>query len=653
MHSHTSFSTSSSNYDNQKYSSATSPSSIETNNFFFENPYSVSNSLFPLQEIPQLQIYEESASLNLTRKEVVSVPHHAYAHFEKMKAVKPLGNQNEILNELLDEEQEEELIMPSLEEENKENRPFNLTNPYATSLWYTTRGNIGDSEINQINQRAKAKEVLKEVCVPDNMFEEDRTSSLLIKKTVLDLIVFEKNYLNKMLLVSDYKAVLSKKTISKSQEAILFNSFITLKDISKNFLEDLTKFLILSNKNLSFHKYDEAKNINQLDLIEIIDNCDTGKLKLENLLEMHLINLSISLKSYYMNYERQLAIFKKINETNSKFKQFVNNFQKQNNGLNLLENLKLPFKLVSEYKNILNDLIVKDLDFSQVSKKLNEFNEFQILESQDIIPSNISTTTTTTTRQKSLRLFKHNSKKIGLEPDLFADFKLKFKQAKDLFKLISGNSIPKELLTYIQKNNINNAKNFKKFMECIKDENNNHNDNTYFIDNAYELYLNKLQCQQKELSLRIDFKNCSILKKLEVLLKNCEIVKTRIENYKKRVLSNNTNIKGIEILEKQLNLELPKFLKITNLVIEKILIMIFGMIMTVLKELLSPSSKDTDYARIINNYLYQKEQTRFLIINGCRNKEKILKYYYNSFNAEKDIIPSSPSSSYVIRKLFL
>ncbi|CDR44082.1 CYFA0S13e03026g1_1 [Cyberlindnera fabianii] len=216
---------------------------------------------------------------------------------------------------------------------------YQITNPYANSLWYNTRGEVGNETINDIKQRV-AKRKLEEAVKPparleslsskkidspisneaffngfDNVdcpspkykglktpdTEHRNATEKKYGHALKELITTEIKYHEDLTLTKTvYRSILHsnkkyKHILSSKQEAVIFSNLETICDLSGLFIRDVTK--VMSRSCNGYFDFDINKHFGLVD----VSSVDIG-----DFLKSYFIRLSIAYTSYFESHRKQM-----------------------------------------------------------------------------------------------------------------------------------------------------------------------------------------------------------------------------------------------------------------------------------------------------------------------------------------------------------
>lgn len=462
------------------------------------------------------------------------------------------------------------------EEMNKSQKPefpkrnpvefYQMSNPYANSLWYSTTGDKGSEAIGKIQERVKIfkKREVDELIVPPRMeslsrkkvdspiknesfldgFDNVQCDSPKFKglsnihaetpyrKALQELIETEIKYQGHLSLVNTvYRALLHnsrkyRNILNQAEEAVIFGNIDTIIDLSQLLVRDLLKgiqryTLGNYNKNSKVQEQISASEVESFDIGESFDNL--------------LNRIKIGYGSYFQNHQSQLKQLKKCSHFGGpKVKKWLDEcafLAKAKSDCWDLESLLIkPIQRLTKYTLLLDRLLASccdDISFEYIQHLcdakahleilLREFNQTSTMVDELAAPHTDaeSAYSKVTTRGSSL-----SKKEYAV---MVKEFKLKFTHLQAFKREVIYSLRP--LLMFLDDH--------KKFAECWQAFM-EHDDNVVderYIKSIYSSYIEKVKDQQKRAQLVVVNIKETIVKAFDLAIEHCNNVRVKINKH--------------------------------------------------------------------------------------------------------------------------
>lgn len=449
---------------------------------------------------------------------------------------------------------------------------YQLSNPYAGSLWYSTAGEKGSEAIGKIQDRVKnnRKRNVEELILParmeslsnkkvDSPIKNEMFMNVLddtlsdihdhepmrlniaatnYRRALEELIETEKKYHSDLVLINSiYRSLLHnsrkyKNILNQDEEAIIFGNIETVIDLSKLFIRDLLKGI----ENEAVGEFDEGVTIKKRIAMSKVENFDIGET-----FNNFLPRFRISYTSYFQNHNAQIQELTKCsNFSGPKVSKWLDECaflaKSQSDCWNFESLLIKPVQRLSKYTLLIDALLdasCDDLSFeiiqhlcdskAHLEKLLDGLNNISSLPSTGSHEAIISQADSESLG-KDTTTFDPSNTQNKEYATLVKAFKLRYTKVQILKKEILYSLSP--LVTFMDEHR-QFAKSWQKLMEYGDNEKDSH-----FINSIYSSYIEKLEDQKNKTKLMVHEVKEGIVKALELSLEHCHSVKTKVNKHR-------------------------------------------------------------------------------------------------------------------------
>lgn len=584
---------------------------------------------------------------------------------------------------------------------------FQLTNPYADSLWYSTQGDEGNAAIKNIQERVNGSKRTRE---HDLSFEIPMRHDSINRKQVdspiknedfklgfdnikcdtpkfkglkspfpgpnlykdvfhelveseiqyhADLTLIETIYKNSLYTVKKFQNIMT-----PDEESLIFNNISTIIKLSEFLVKQISTGI---RDKMLYEVYDED------DLCKSLRFCDVSQIDIGEILLSFISRVKISYKSYFKKNSLQLQELKKLSLNNPKFNKWLESccfLAKSKSQCMDLESLLIkPIERLTKYKILIRELVNNyETNNQEYLKNLKESQEYldKILTEFNSIDPNSPSDMNEPINQV---LKKDDDELINL----ITIFRRHYHNLNEL-KISILSSLPS--FQRFLSDQLNFAIVLKAFMvdDYISIENEN------FIKSVYDIYLDKLKLQQQTIeSLNndivitvtqpIDLLCSSVLKNYKTRITKLSSYRTSYNSYlhnnkRKFVISQHVinEAQHYILISNQLKLELPGLLQKLD-EFARFAILNYNLKVTSWFKTLCGEKSITEYQKMVNEglitrdnfdiiqmYSISKQQTRLALKEMDSFTSPVTHPSSVACASSAGIIPVS--SNKVVRKLF-
>jgi hypothetical protein len=595
--------------------------------------------------------------------------------------------------------------------ERRHDGEYKVINPYSHSLWYDSRGEIGNGTINEIKERVSKRKIDETLMRPPRMeslskkkvdspinnkhfFVEPKGGVLVCdspvskppglnlpetryRKAFEDLITTESKYLNDLKLINTvYRDILHTRKyrhiLSKDQEAAIFSNLEAVMELSQLLLNDITK---------EAKKEFEGKL--EINLKEHFDFIKIENINIGDMLQNQFIRLKFVYASYYKNYNSQISTLK-ISEQQggpkvSKWLDECSFLAKSRSDCEDLQSLLVtPIQRLSNYMLLINNLLQSsddDMDYKLIEDLYDAKTELEKL--LDTINNNKDTIDDEADLYETVDSDHNVSRTLPKKYSLDrADYISKVQSFRTLYTGLSTLKDEVELSLDPLLKFILYQKRLSTAWKCFME----HDDSTlekHFISSIYSAYLDKVDYQEHTTRLIITEIGERAVHAIELALENCSVVKAKINKHNSNRGAYANYMKNKELfytrgtsnaaqeyitIENEIRDELPIVLKTLEKCIHYIILLYNSLILKWLRLLGGESqleqyqaflkSKDLtigDNFDIIEMFSYSRNNTKEAMKDICAKSPELSSIFsVNPYNTADFKI----SASKVVRKLF-
>lgn len=447
---------------------------------------------------------------------------------------------------------------------------YQVANPYAGSLWYSTNGEKGSEAISKIQERVKnsKKRNVDEIALPprldslankkvDSPIKNEHFSDVLgccspITKTTTEkfsesryrraleeLIETEIKYHKDLSLVNTvYRSLLHnsrkyKNILNNGEEAVIFGNIDTIVEVSHLLSRDLLKGI----KEKSNYQAIENATVKEQIAVSRVESLDIGEI-----LDNYVNRFKIAYSSYFQNHKPQMQELTRCsNFSGPKVKKWLKECEflaKSQSDCWSFESLLIkPIQRLPKYLLLIDKLLdssCDDVSFDKIQHLCDAKNHLeQLLDRLNNVSldeaekhSDAAETADIATHIRDVnKLTSSGASKVTREEYslIVKEFKIKYIKLQELRKVIIEN-LP-YLLNFID-NHLKFAESWRVFMEYGDNETDDH-----FIKSIYSSYSEKLQDQKKKTMLVVSNINETIVKALDLSIEHCAGVKAKVNRH--------------------------------------------------------------------------------------------------------------------------
>lgn len=444
---------------------------------------------------------------------------------------------------------------------------YQISNPYAGSLWYSTAGEKGSEAIGKIQERVKnnRKRNVDDLVLPprmdsltnkkvDSPIKNENFASGLddvhcdspkykgistsypeskYRRALEELIQSEVKYQNDLLLINSvYRSLLHnsrkyKNILSQSEEAIIFGNIDTVIDLSKLLVRDLMK---------GIKKHTQCDFVEGDSLKEQIGNSRIERFDIGETFDNYLNRFKIVYTSYFKNHRTQMQELTRCTDfSGPKVSKWLDECaflaKSQSNCWDFESLLIKPIQRLSKYTLLIDKLLdtsCDDVSFeiiqhlcdakAHVEKLLDGINNLTPPSSAD---GNIDDNDTKSLATETGTVFSTTPRREYAS--IVKEFKSRYIKVQALKKEIVYSLNP--LISFMDEH-IQFAESWEKFMEYGDNETDEH-----FIRSIYSSYTEKLKDQRGKTMLVVQEVKETIVKALDLSLEHCHSVKNKVNKH--------------------------------------------------------------------------------------------------------------------------